>query len=132
MVRIFALVKASGPRFSPAEAMRALGVTLDHTAEPGSRGSSGKTRAHGSGVLRVGPVEGAAFLSVEVAQDAVAQLAALRTFGAEDAHVHLDVEYDAQCNLEIEPAVLAVLARGGAALTVSCYPGPAAEAAIDA
>jgi len=128
MVRVFTKIFTAGQCFSPADAERALGVTFELANEPGARGRSGRILDDGAAWLRIGPPEGAPTLSAATASEAVARLDALRTLGASDPTIHVDVEYDGQCNLELEPDVLGILASSGATLALSVYPTPGGDA----
>jgi Immunity protein 45 len=48
----------------------------------------------------------------------------------EDASLHIDYEYDAQCNLEVSTDEVAALAQAGSALTISCWEAPAVSKAF--
>lgn len=42
-------------------------------------------------------------------------------YDIEEMHVRLDVNYDAQCNLELEPSILKKLSNRKIPLLISCY-----------
>lgn len=59
--------------------------------------------------------------------EAIERARAVRPALIEDASLHIDYEYEGQCNLELATDEVAALAQAGGALTISCWEAPAAS-----
>lgn len=124
--RVFARLLAWGRAFSPRAAEQALGVRFSHKNEPGDRGVTGRyfgrPTPYGSGTLEHEP---GAFGDL-IAADAwilgdPSLIAELRSRGATELVLYIDVEYEAQCNFELSPELLAALSRLGVTVGFSCF-----------
>jgi hypothetical protein len=127
MVRIFPTLVLTGEHFSPEATERRCNLKFQSKVEPGSTSKRGTQQALGTAILALGAEDGAAELPLAVVQEVVRLVPKLQESGAEDLTLHLNVEYDEQCNFEVDPEVLQGIAASGTALTVSCYPIGAEE-----
>jgi hypothetical protein len=114
-----------GERFSPREAEAATGLALSDKTEPGALGTAGRYRGvpvpYGSATLEppasVPPTDRLGWLLATAAPHAEA----LRGLGAELWRLHVDVRYQAQCNLEFSPEEVAAVAALRVPFTVTCW-----------
>ena len=126
MVKIFPSCRLQGDGFSPVNAEKHTGLRLEVKQEPGEiavRGRfAGRPAPFGSAVLRGDPKNREDATSEEVFLRLLdAHIDSFRAVGATDIVIHLDVEYDTQCNLEFEPEFIAALHRIGLPVRVTCY-----------
>lgn len=132
MIRVFAVLRAWGEKFSPSEAERLAGVLFSEKSEPGELGVrgryAGKPRPYGTAELQASDATEAAALARGDLLDLawlkkVATLAPpCRLAGATDIELHLDVAYEAQCNVNFSPRELNSIAALGVPLTITCFP----------
>lgn len=128
MIQVRATLRMMGTRFSPSAAERRAGVNLAARCEPGELVRTGRyagqAAPYGSGDLvarcdtgRLAEVDDAFFA-------AAARLVAIaHDVGIDEMVLHLDVEHDEQCNIELSAAFLAAVQRLGVSLTLSCFKG---------
>lgn len=125
MVDLYPYLVLWGEHFSPRLAEEVTGLLLTKKYEPGEiaiRGRyKGQPRQYGAAEIEVPKeVESPRRLTLLLELSAP-HLETLRKSGATSCHVHVDVRYWDQCNLEFEPEVLARLAALGLPFTISCY-----------
>jgi hypothetical protein len=106
-------VLLSGSNFDPALLPAKLSGEVTQSRTKGQLLPSGQQAREGSVVLRVQSFAEA----VEVVSDVRARLAEM----LEEATVHLDYEYNGQCNLEFSAAELAALSKEHLAFTLTCW-----------
>ena len=124
MITIVANLVAAGDRFSPEAFEKEFGIAFTRKNEPGSIASTGRYRGrampYGSGTLVddwTGCDERSLLGSLVLRADVVA---ACRRLGADSLTIHLDVEYDEQCNFDFSEEVIGAIHSLGVPLTVSC------------
>ena len=106
-------VLLSGSNFDPALLPAKLSGEVTQSRTKGQVLPSGQQAREGSVVLRVQSFAEA----VEVVSDVRARLSEM----LEEATIHLDYEYNGQCNLEFSAAELAALSKENLALTLTCW-----------
>jgi hypothetical protein len=125
MVELFPRLFLWGASFSPHAAELATGLELTKKVEPGEialRGRyKGKPRPYGAAEISVPQETPPSARLSSLLQLSAPHLEALKRIGASCCHVHIDVRYWDQCNLEFEPAEIRRIAELGLALTISCY-----------
>src|ERR1043166_7495069 len=125
MVDLFPYLVLWGERFSPRRAEELTGLTLSKKDEPGeiaSRGRhKGQPRPYGAADIEVSKDVASNHRLESLLELAGPHLETLRKAGVSSCHVHVDVRYWDQCNLEFEPEVIARIAALGLAFTISCY-----------
>lgn len=125
MTKPWSYISLFGEAFSPAEAERTTGLTFDSKREPGVLWEKGP---------RKGEPYGFAFATLHAPEDLSEpeqfdwlltrvgpHMEKLHSLGVTDGKFHVTYAFDAQCNLEFEPAFIARLAELGLAFTVTCY-----------
>lgn len=123
MVQLTYWFHASGDAFSPADAESRCGVRFSRKAERGEIAERGRYRGqpcpYGWGDLCSSESEIDAFL-----RDTALLAAASAACGATDCSIHIDVAFDAQCNLEMSGELVVALGKLALPLTITCYEDP--------
>lgn len=126
MIHVVARLFVVGDQFSPAEAEARACFRFTRKSERGVLGTTGRYKGqplpYGSAELEV--TAPSTFLSTTDGpffEAAEALTRAAQAQGEVDVRLHVDVDHDGQCNLEIAPGVLAALHRLGIPLTMTCY-----------
>ena len=125
MLKTSIVFRATGRGFSPTSVEGRTRIVFSKKNEQGDLGRLGRYRG-------LPTPYGSAELASEAEADllspnndffrAVEVLApACEAAGATEMHLHLDVAFREQCNLEIGPAFISAVARLGMTLTMSCY-----------
>ena len=125
MVEISPSLDLWGELFSPREATSATGLVLCDANEPGELGTVGRYRGipvpYGAASLEPPATVAAADRLGWLLAAATPHVDTLRGQGAELWRLHLDVRYQAQCNLEFSPEEVAAVAALRVPLTVTCW-----------
>jgi hypothetical protein len=125
MVELFPYLMLWGECFSPRRAEELTGLTLSKKDEPGEialRGRyKGQPRPYGAAEIEVPREIASARRLLWLLELSSLHLESLRKSGASTCHVHVDVRYWDQCNLEFEPEEVGRIAALGLAFTISCY-----------
>jgi hypothetical protein len=124
MIEVSSILSAFGSDFHPS---RVDGVSFTEANDPGETGRTGKYKGvptpYGSAEIHFDSPPECPLLALEARQlqeeDTVGRL---RNAGATDITLYVSVEFQDQCNFEIEPSVLASLATQGITVAFSCYP----------
>lgn len=128
MHRDWVVLRMCGGEFSPEATEAAAGILFTKKHEKGELGHHGRHKGQPVpyGFAELAVAEPSGFLQVpneEFFGSARKVLDAARGLGAVDASIHIDVEYDVQCNLEISPAVQEAVGRLGVPITITCWMG---------
>lgn len=116
-----------GATFSPRSAEAGTGIVFSEKNEVGDLGKYGKYRdaplPDGSATLELASSSTREFLDIDAPIFQTPGLvAALRSSGASMIVLYVDVAYEAQCNFELSPELLAALAELGVTVGFSCFP----------
>lgn len=116
-----------GATFNPESLPKVAAWSLASSNKPGDLGSVGRYRAkplpYGSATLT--PIKSSV---VDIDEAEVCQfltevprnLEAIRNAGGEDIHLDIAITYRDQCNFEISPSALSLLAQLNLPISVSC------------
>jgi hypothetical protein len=126
MVKVTAVLRATGTDFSPEAVEHLTGISFSKKHERGSSGTIGRYRGQPL------PYGSAELASPETGMDlmvpdapffaAIEKLApACSTAGATSTVLHIDVAFTDQCNIELSPEFISALARLGIPITMSCF-----------
>lgn len=129
MIDIRSYFLISGGEFRPSLLERmAAGLQVRMSVDAGDIGSSGRFKGKSTpvGSALVELTEDAANVSGIHPEERLVDLlvenvSILRSCGADDIVFHLNVEYDGQCNFEIDPSLLKKLSLIDAHLAITCY-----------
>ncbi len=125
MIEETAYLIVYGPTFSPSAAAAEHGFPYENQNEPGEIGTAGRYKdrpipdGHARVELTKNSTDGIDSNNVHTSLARVIETC--RRHGATDGHVHLDVKYVGQCNLELPPRLLHLLGSLGLPLTITCY-----------
>ena len=126
MIHAIARLFVEGDQFSPAEAETLAGFRFTQKSERGVLATTGRYKGrplpYGWAELEA-TAPGDFLMTVDgpFFEAAEALTRAALTQGEVDVRLHVDVEHDDQCHLELAPGVLAAVSRLGVPLTMSCY-----------
>jgi hypothetical protein len=125
MVDLFPYLVIRGEHFSPRQAEELTCLTLSNKLELGeiaTRGRyKGKPRPFGAAHIKVSKDVASTDRLSRLLELVAPHLESLQQLGATSRHVHIDVCYWDQCNLEFEPEEIARIAVLALPLTISCY-----------
>jgi len=114
----------SGKTFSPKKAEKLFNISLNDKNEPGDIGKTGRYKGRkipfGSCVFEEGSDN-----NLDEQEKILVQLESclseLHNINVEDIILHLDVEYEGQCNFELSGKFLTKASLLKIPLTISCY-----------
>ena len=122
MKTLFVHLEVWGRDFSPLAAAKEVSFDFDIAYEPGEVAQSGRfagqPRPFGAASLTLHECDLEAPGTLAPLAEA---LSALRNCGAEELQVCCYLSYETQCNLEISPDFMKIMADNGVRLLISCY-----------
>lgn len=132
MIKPRATLRLQGSAFSPSSVEERTGLRFTASQERGELGRlgryAGRPIPYGSAELAC-TVNSALLASPDEEFFGAAErlVRAGEALGVESAVLHVDIEFESQCNFEFSQAFLAAVLRIGAPLTVSCYEAEGTE-----
>ncbi|WP_124328991.1 hypothetical protein [Desulfonema ishimotonii] len=118
MIKIRAYCLLQGPNFSPALAESRTCLSFENKNEVGEAGRSGRYKdipiPYGSAELTASDTD-------RIIRILETHIGTFRSCHAETIILHLDVSYDAQCNLEFSPELIKKISDLQIPFTISCY-----------
>lgn len=123
---VYARLSAQGDNFSPRSAEKATGTRFSEKNEPGDLGTSGRYKdmplPYGSAQLELPSSSTEELLNADAPPfKDPAFVGKLRSSGASEITLYIDVAYQSQCNFELSPKLLRALSDLGVAVGFSCF-----------